>query len=451
MLFVEFFWSGLGLLALATLVARAFLFETLSNFVVSATSVTVILRSRRLLFRTQLSRADEVKHLSLLDHSSCRCRASKDQAPTTMTEDEEAFLQASQGILEFEDDDDEDDGNKKKEEEVTAIFEESAYSPSPVPNDISAKRHISPKLLQYGAKPMLWGKDVLVGISIAGFGIGTSQGPVGDNTWMIQTGDMLEEMAQSRSIPRPRRKICIPQVVYPTAHVAIEGASGVWMSWDAVDALQDWAQAHHEIAIHSRVAHQGVAIIKPPDIVEWEERRKHGRAHAASSSVMHFDWTFTTNFLGRAEGGQWNELDESGMRTSLLTDSSVPILFFDEVTLYQDDLNGKGHVDYSIKLRVMPTCCYVLARTWVRADNVLVRLRESKVLLDFFGMKPQIYRDVSWRECMWDKLESHGLPTDPAKWMLDGPETQEWVGLIRSIPEAPLPKNVPMHAVFQYD
>lgn len=71
------------------------------------------------------------------------------------------------------------------------------------------------------------------------------------------------------------------------------------------------------------------------------------------------------------------------MRMELLKDQSVPILFFDEFILYEDDLHDNGQCQYSVKLRVMPTCAYILARLWVRVDNIIVRLRETRVLIDF--------------------------------------------------------------------
>ncbi|EEC45179.1 predicted protein, partial [Phaeodactylum tricornutum CCAP 1055/1] len=104
------------------------------------------------------------------------------------------------------------------------------------------------------------------------------------------------------------------------------------------------------------------------------------------------------------------------MRTELLTDTSIPILFFDEIILFEDDLHDNGQVEFSVKLRVMPSCAYVLARLWLRVDNVVVRIRETRLLVDFFGIKPKIFRDVTWRECYWGELGAHGLPTDVRSW-----------------------------------
>ncbi|GKZ01553.1 hypothetical protein MPSEU_001105900 [Mayamaea pseudoterrestris] len=318
------------------------------------------------------------------------------------------------------------------------------------PREVSSKRHVSPLIQQY-AKPLTW-ENALVGISVAGFDIGTSQGPIADEAWYKQHGAQLEDMAQSRSIPRPRRKICLPEMVFPTAHVAMEG-HGVWFSWDCSDALEAWAKAHHEIAIHSRISHNGVSVMRARDAKLWDSKRKHGAGENDKvSSVFHYDWTYSTPFTGKHEGGKWKELSESGMNVGLLTDTTVPILFFDEIILFEDDMHDNGQVQYSVKLRVMPTCSYVLARLWVRVDNIILRVRETRILFAFGASgKPEIYRDVAWRECMWNSLADHKLPTDVKAWRHEGPETPAWSGLLKSLPEVALPRTMPKFAEYEYD
>jgi len=135
----------------------------------------------------------------------------------------------------------------------------------------------------------------------------------------------------------------------------------------------------------------------------------------------------------------------------LLTDQSVPILFFDEIVLFEDDLHDNGQVQFSIKLRIMPTCAYVLARLWVRVDNVILRLRETRVLVDFFGIQPKIYRDITWRECKWEDLASHNLPTAVRAWNNEqSGETPEWQGLVQKLPAITLPDGMIQYAVLEY-
>lgn len=372
------------------------------------------------------------------------------------------FLEASKGILVFEEEeesqpserpegDDDDDEDEKEDPAVEGVGKDEAPSTpaqTPIPNDVSAKRHVSPKLKKY-AKPMMW-QGTMVGISLAGFDIGTSQGPIADETWYKENGTRIEDIAQSINHSKPRRRICLPEMVYPVAHVALEG-NGVWLSWDATDALESWAKCHQMISVLSRIGWNGVNVIRSSDAKKWEDRRLHVSNEEAHAAVFHYDWTFATPYCGTMHGGEWVELDESGMRMELLKDQSVPILFFDEVILYEDDLHDNGQCQYSVKLRIMPTCAYILARLWVRVDNIIVRLRETRVLIDFFGMKPQIYRDVTWRECAWENLQENNLPMDVRSWQHDGPETPAWNMQLQSIPEIEPPKDAVMkHAILEY-
>jgi len=360
--------------------------------------------------------------------------------------EEEQFLEASQGILLFEEDDDEKD-NKEQEDQEEEKLKEVQAAASPIPQDASSKRHVSPKLLKY-AKPLTW-ENTLVGISISGFDIGTSQGPMADESWYKEVGDGLESIAQCRKVPRPRRQISLPEMVFPTAHVALEGY-GVWISWDALDAMEEWARAHQEIPVNSGAESRGVSVLKAKDAKLWESKRQHmSTVNANVPSVFHYDWTFSSPFAGKIEGGTWEELDETGMRTELLTDKTSPILFFDEIILFEDDLHDNGQVEFSVKIRVMPSCAYVLARLFVRVDNVVVRVRESRLLIDFFGIKPQIFRDVTWRECYWENLAANGLPTDVRSWTINTGDAGTLHALVQKLPEVDLPSGVFKHAMLE--
>jgi hypothetical protein len=64
-----------------------------------------------------------------------------------------------------------------------------------------------------------------------------------------------------------------------------------------------------------------------------------------------------------------------------LTDQSVPI-FFDEVILLEDDLHDNGEVQISVKLRVMPTCVFILSKLFL-VDGVLPRQSERAACYRF--------------------------------------------------------------------
>jgi TIP41-like family len=93
---------------------------------------------------------------------------------------------------------------------------------------------------------------------------------------------------------------------------------------------------------------------------------------------------------------QWQRSAVSGIDLDLLRMKNVPILFFDEILLYQDDLEDCGDVIFDAKLRVMPSCWFVLSRFFVRVDGAIIRIRDTR-LFHRFG-DAAVHMEISWRE-----------------------------------------------------
>jgi type 2A phosphatase activator TIP41 len=351
--------------------------------------------------------------------------------------------------------------NMETEQSSVASDKQLAWKNSNIP---SRRRHISDRLEEFNAKPLLW-KNQLVGISTRGWDIGTSQGPIGDGSWFAQATQTLEESSQYKLALGKHRRVCLPEMVFPAAHVALERAQGdLFISWDAMDALKEWGEAHQAIPLDkNNVAFRGVSVLQSLDAKLWENKQhEHEAANvqtqnassSSSSAVFHYDWTFSTPFSGKVYGvagsNGWKQLPKSAMPMQLLTDQSVPILFFDEIILLEDDLHDNGEVKLTVKLRVMPTCAYVLSVLFVRVDGVLLRLRECRLLVDFRAKK--LYRDVTWRECQWQELAKNQLPTDLRAWTQDSnKETPAFLFLLSKLPLVALPRDLFAHAVMIVD
>jgi type 2A phosphatase activator TIP41 len=127
-----------------------------------------------------------------------------------------------------------------------------------------------------------------------------------------------------------------------------------------------------------------------------EQQNKVVSTSAIGNTQFHYDWTYSTLFIGSvfvsgihtttvtpSDQQPWESLSQSGMPMYLLTDTSIPILYYDHIMLYKDNLHDNGEVQYSIKVRIMPHCAYVLARLFVRVDYVLIRLQEVRWLVEF--------------------------------------------------------------------
>jgi type 2A phosphatase activator TIP41 len=311
---------------------------------------------------------------------------------------------------------------------------------------VSKRRQLSPHLPP--SISMIEREGEVVGIELEEWKIITQQGCIGDDAWLSQATERLQELAQ----PPPKaekvgshtlthRQLCLPEMVFPRAHITLEKSNGLKLKFGAYPALLEWGQAHRAIPLGSFQEHRGVSVLQTADAKLWSGK-------SVGHSNFHYDWTFSTpHACTTTMDVSWAPLKKSGINLALLKDQSVPIYLFDEVVLYEDDLHDNGQASLTCKIRVMPTCAYVLEQLWVRVDGVLLRVRDTRVSLEFGSN--QIYRDVVWRQCRWEDLEKNGLPSDVKSWCPDTDcvSKNEWQTMLLRLPQVPLPSGLPAFAV----
>lgn len=99
--------------------------------------------------------------------------------------------------------------------------------------------------------------------------------------------------------------------------------------------------------------------------------------------VKPFDWSYTTDYKGTVhQSSPTFEPSSSPIPLELLRRPD-PILFFDDVTLYEDEMADNGITVFSCKIRVMPARLLLLCRFFMRLDNVLIRVRDTRIYVDF--------------------------------------------------------------------
>lgn len=99
--------------------------------------------------------------------------------------------------------------------------------------------------------------------------------------------------------------------------------------------------------------------------------------------VKPFDWSYTTDFKGTLSSST-HVFQPSTLEIPLhLLRRQDPILFFDEVMLYEDEMADNGITMLSCKVRLMPARLLLLCRFFMRLDNVLFRIRDTRVYADF--------------------------------------------------------------------
>ncbi|KAL7599610.1 hypothetical protein Lser_V15G24590 [Lactuca serriola] len=159
--------------------------------------------------------------------------------------------------------------------------------------------------------------------------------------------------------------------------------------------------------------------------------------------ILDYDYTFTTPYSGSetVESGsgadseenkgclKWEDCDEQ-INVVALASKKEPILFYDEVILYEDELRDTRVVCTfnentkpliiceicwrettfkalaSLTLDVDPSSTYK-DRFSLRVDGALMRLRDTRVFCTFNeNSKPLIIREICWRETTFKALAS---------------------------------------------
>jgi len=122
------------------------------------------------------------------------------------------------------------------------------------------------------------------------------------------------------------------------------------------------------------------------------------------NKVVHpYDWTYTTDYKGSLSP-HWEV--ESAPDLSIDYEKlkiQEKILFFDEVVLYEDELDDNGCAKLSVKLRTMPSGFFILLRFYLRVDKTLIRVHDTR--LRYEDGADFILREYSEREQKVDDLK----------------------------------------------
>lgn len=191
--------------------------------------------------------------------------------------------------------------------------------------------------------------------SVGGFRIATQKLPI------LKAGP-IDAMTESLGI-------AVPEMIFGDNFVAIEHVQSGWaIKFDAFGALD-------------QVDKTGEKRLKVSYSKEWHESREND--HDIKEVVKPFDWSYTTDYKGEVKQGA-SQFESTDKQIPLeLLKRPDPILFFDDVMLYEDELADNGITVMSVKIRVMPARLLLLCRFFMRLDNVLVRLRDTRVYVEF--------------------------------------------------------------------
>ncbi|KAJ1397316.1 TIP41-like protein [Sesbania bispinosa] len=224
--------------------------------------------------------------------------------------------------------------------------------------------------------------------------------------WMIES--RRHSILNSSTIEEWEQKLQtshLPEMVFgENALILKHFSSGTKIHFNAFDALRGWKQ-------------EALPPVEVPAAAKWKFRSK-----PSQQVILDYDYTFTTPYCGSdtieidkvldgreisEETGNihWEDCKEEIDLVALA--SKEPILFYDEVVLYEDELADNGVSLLTVKVRVMPSSWFLLLRFWLRVDGVLIRLRDTRMHCIFGeSTNPVILREICWRESTFQALSA---------------------------------------------
>ncbi|KAK3295484.1 TIP41-like family-domain-containing protein [Chaetomium fimeti] len=194
-----------------------------------------------------------------------------------------------------------------------------------------------------------------------------------------------------------RLTIPIPEMIFGDNLVAIRHTPTGWAVQFGAEAALDTVDKTGEGGM-LRVAYAR----------EWSRSRERTSA-GISEVVRPFDWSYSAAYKGdevkAADGRGLKGGGEEGEIPLELLKRRDPILFADEVVLYESELDDNGISAMTVKVRVMAQRMLLLCRLYMRLDGVVVRVRDTRVYVDF--EKEVVIREYTAREDVFENVKKN--------------------------------------------
>ncbi|EMG47948.1 hypothetical protein G210_1580 [Candida maltosa Xu316] len=241
------------------------------------------------------------------------------------------------------------------------------------------------------------------------------------NDWSVYTAKRpilnsveLDGLAESKRFEFP-----LPEMIFGNNFVRVVHKDGGMIEFNALNALdsldcesqlkvsyhEEWLKSRKSKERQKRVDSNG-GTSKSRDLSEFMN----------DDDLKPYDWTYSTNYRGSVSKFDTPKSADKEIPIEKLTRPD-PILFFDESILFEDELADNGISLLSYKIRVMPTCLLLLCRFFLRIDNVIFRIRDTRLFIDF--ETNELIREYKVQEDSYNNVLTKTHSKDPKKLLRD--------------------------------
>ena len=196
----------------------------------------------------------------------------------------------------------------------------------------------------------------------------------------------------------------LPDMVFHKNTLTLEHENGAKLTFDPIEALKRVKNVSPDLKVSCSE--------------EWNESRPSDQT---KEKFKPFDWTFTTDYQGTVNDKFVIEPTDMKIDKFKLM-VKEKILFYNDLTLFEDELHDHGTSVSSVKIvsfilefytflfisgssfqRVMPSGFYVLLRFFMRIDNVMIRMNEARYHHEVGNN--YILKEYTSREASYDRLK----------------------------------------------
>ncbi|GAA5946997.1 hypothetical protein JCM3765_002111 [Sporobolomyces pararoseus] len=221
--------------------------------------------------------------------------------------------------------------------------------------------------------------------------------------------------------------LALPEIIFGNNKLSIRHeATGFGLEWNTLDMLREVKKGPGWENL------PGSGALKVAHADEWSRGQSSTNSTSRMTIVKPFDWTYTTlhpgttlpptaalsasEFFSSSSSTplEWKQAPPThpGIPLALLARTDIPILFFDEVPLFEDELGDNGIADVTIRVRVNSSSFYVLARYALRIDHVLFRHFDVRVYHQFGSS--EIVRELKGRQSSYEQVKARLSPSQPS-------------------------------------